>query len=308
LAFSGGGIVRERAAAFLSAERIGYVFADGPLHVLADVTLSISKGAFVTLLGPSGVGKSTLLRILAGLLPPTTGHIRLGDDPPHRSEEPIGVVFQRENLMPWRTVYENVRLPLELWKGGNGRRRPKRSRRAPSGSRHSFANRKTSLRKGSHPAANEHRPADRVTELIRLVGLTGFANSYPAQLSGGMAQRVAIARALVHEPALLLLDEPFGSLDALTRERMGQELLRIWRAMPVTVFMVTHSINEAVLLSDEVLIMGGRPDTGDPATITSRVPIPLPRPRRIEALGTDSFQRCAMEIRAKIQTAGQVEP
>jgi NitT/TauT family transport system ATP-binding protein len=117
-----------------------------------------------------------------------------------------------------------------------------------------------------------------------------------------MAQRVAIARALVHKPTLLLLDEPFGSLDALTRERMGQELLRIWQAMPVTVFMVTHSIHEAVLLADEVLVMGGQPATGRPATITHHIPINLPRPRRLEVQGTAEFQRCSMTIRAAIRS------
>lgn len=269
----------EQEAAFLTADKIGYVFADGPLHVLADISLTIDAGAFVTLLGPSGVGKSTLLRILAGILRPSSGSIRLGNMPPHVSEEPIGVVFQRENLMPWRTVSENIRLPLEL----NG-----------SDEHRIF----------SRPTRYGRAIENRVQELVDLVGLSGFAHSYPAQLSGGMAQRVAIARALVHEPALLLLDEPFGSLDALTRERMGQELLRIWRAMPVTVFMVTHSIHEAVLLSDEVLIMGGHPEAGVPATINDHVPVLLPRPRHIEALGSAEFQECAMDIRTKIQKIG----
>jgi NitT/TauT family transport system ATP-binding protein len=132
--------------------------------------------------------------------------------------------------------------------------------------------------------------------MIGLVGLIGFENSYPAQLSGGMAQRVAIARALIHKPSLLLLDEPFGSLDALTRERMGQELLQIWHAMPVTVFMVTHSILEAVLLSDEVLVMTGRP-----GTISERVRISLARPRTLEMQGTDQFQASAAAVRQAIE-------
>lgn len=174
-----------------------------------------------------------------------------------QSPEPIGIVFQRDNLMPWRTAYENICLPLEL----QGIRDPQR-----------------------------------VNDLLQLVGLDGFANSYPAQLSGGMAQRVALARALAHRPELLLLDEPFGALDALTRERMGQELLRIWQAMPVTVFMVTHSIAEAVLLADEILVM-----TGFPGKITRRVPVPLSRPRSLSMEATAAFQNLVFDVRAAIE-------
>lgn len=249
---------------FLVAEQVSYTFPDGQLHVLDDISLTIKAGDFVALLGPSGVGKSTLLRLLGGLLKPTAGRISMTGQPESGATDPIGVVFQRDNLMPWRTVTENVQLPLEL------------------------------QRRLDQVARN------RVQEVIELVGLAGFEGSYPAQLSGGMAQRVAIARALVHRPALLLLDEPFGSLDALTRERMGQELLRIWHALPVTVFMVTHSIHEAVMLADEVLVMGGSPAVGEPATLTRRVSIGLPRPRALEIQGTPAFQRCAKEIRSAI--------
>jgi NitT/TauT family transport system ATP-binding protein len=254
---------------FLTVNRASYIFDDGPLHVLSDISLTITTGAFVALLGPSGVGKSTLLRILAGILQPSTGQIHMSHHSSNGEGETIGVVFQRDNLMPWRTVAENVRLPLEL-RGING-----------------------------------SQAKDRVQEMLDLVGLSGLDLSYPAQLSGGMAQRVAIARALVHRPALLLLDEPFGSLDALTRERMGQELLRIWQANPVTVFMVTHSIHEAVLLADEVLMMGGNPSGGSPATITHRVPINLPRPRSIDVQRTSEFQDYTMTIRDAIQIPGE---
>ncbi|HRQ37583.1 MAG TPA: ABC transporter ATP-binding protein [Chloroflexota bacterium] len=246
---------------FLTAVNISHTFHDLP--VLENISLEIESGGFVALVGPSGVGKSTLLRILAGLLRPSSGEIHMADD---SRQEPIGLVFQRDNLMPWRTVAENVRLPLELM-GVNGR-----------------------------------EAKGRVQEMINLVGLAGFEQRYPAQLSGGMAQRVALARALVHEPLFLLLDEPFGALDALTRERMGLELLRIWQAMPVTVLLVTHSISEAVFLADEVLVMGGsRPGVERPATITHRIPTGLPRPRDLAMERTAAFQDCVTAVRAAIE-------
>ena len=202
--------IHERLSVSEPVKNVNYTFSDDGTQVFADVSLAIRQGAFVALVGASGIGKSTLLRVIGGLLLPTGGAVLLDGKPPAQARTPIGIVFQKDNLMPWRTAYDNVRLPLEL-RGENGR--------------------------GSK---------QRVQDMLDLVGLAGFGNNYPAQLSGGMAQRVAIARALIHKPALLLLDEPFGALDALTRERMGQELLRIWQAMPVTVFMVTHSIDEAV--------------------------------------------------------------
>lgn len=244
---------------FLQVAGVSHTFNDG-VQALADVSLSIEAGAFVAVVGASGVGKSTLLRILAGLLAPSSGCVSLAGQAPPHPDYPVGVVFQRYNLMPWRTVHDNIRLPLEL--------------------------------QGRHRNAAESA----VNELIHLVGLAGSEHSYPAQLSGGMAQRVALARALVHRPAFLLLDEPFGALDALTRERMGQELLRIWQALPVTVFMVTHSIPEAVFLADEVLVMNGRP-----GTVTARVPVPLARPRRLQLEASAIFQQCVTAVRQAIQ-------
>lgn len=242
--------------AFLEARNISHVYPDG-VRAIEEISLSLAPGSFTALVGPSGVGKSTLLRILGGLLQPARGVVTLNGSPPALSREPIGIVFQHENLMPWRTAYDNVRLPLEL---------------------------------------QNVREPERVQSMLELVGLDGFAHSYPSQLSGGMAQRVALARALIHKPDLLLLDEPFGALDALTRERMGQELLRIWQALPVTVFMVTHSISEAVLLADEVLVM-----TGYPGRITDRLAVSLPRPRDLTLEATPAFQELVLTVRAAIE-------
>lgn len=246
--------------AFLDVKEVTHIFADGH-EVLTNISLSIKSGAFVALVGPSGVGKSTLLRIVAGLLRPFSGHAFLSGSPAYQRITPIGLVFQQHNLMPWRTAYENVRLPLEL------------------------------------QGINNQAAHNSVIEMLKLVGLSGFERNYPAQLSGGMAQRIALARALVHKPSLLLLDEPFGALDALTRERMGQELLQIWQTVRVTVLMVTHSIAEAVLLADEVVVMNGRP-----ATITHRIPIDLPRPRSFEIEGTADFQNYVSAVRTAIQS------
>jgi len=249
----------DNGRAFIKVAEVSHTFADG-VQAIAGVTLTIPTGAFVTLVGRSGVGKSTLLRMLGGLLAPSSGTVQMNGHAAGEIKDSIGIVFQRDNLMPWRTVRDNVRLPLEL------------------------------------SGVSRAESTERVQELIELVGLAGWEESYPAQLSGGMAQRVALARALIHRPSLLLLDEPFGALDALTRERMSGELLRIWRAMPVTVFMVTHSIPEAVFLADEVLVMDGRP-----GTISSRVPVPLPRPRRLAMQGDPAFHETAAAVRAAIE-------
>lgn len=196
---------------------------NGGLQALERVSFSVSPQEFLCVLGPSGSGKTTLLRILAGLLRPTSGEVIFEGRPLEGPRPSVGFVFQKANLMPWRSVIENILLPLEL--GGVGR----------------------------------EQALSKAQELVDLVGLNGFEEVLPRDLSGGMAQRVAIARALAMDPDMLLLDEPFGSLDALTRERMGDELLRIWSARRKTVVMVTHSISEALYLADRVLVLSPRP-------------------------------------------------
>src|SRR5512133_895413 len=221
----------------LAIRNLSAVFPNenGGLHALDNISFDVHPREFVCVLGPSGSGKTTLLRILAGLIPPTSGSFVFG-----RGEQPsTGMVFQQANLMPWRTVIENIKLPLEVKQVDDSIARVK------------------------------------AQEMIELVGLQGFEDSLPRDLSGGMAQRVAIARALIHDPDLLLLDEPFGSLDALTRERMGSELLRIWQARRKTVLMVTHSISEALFLADRVLVLSRRP-----GTLRLDLEVDLPRPRQ----------------------------
>jgi NitT/TauT family transport system ATP-binding protein len=245
----------------LRIQNLGLTFPGepDPLDVLDDISFEVSPREFVCILGPSGSGKTTLLRTLAGLLSPTGGRIALNDIPLNGPPDGIGYVFQEANLMPWRSVLENITLPLEIQQ----------------------------VPKSDAAALGQ--------ELIELVGLEGFGDALPRDLSGGMAQRVAIARALVHDPAVLLLDEPFGALDALTRERMRSELLRIWNVYQKTVLMVTHSINEAIFLADRVIVLSPRP-----AHVRLDIAINIPRPRAPEMIHTAEFGELAQEIRAAI--------
>jgi NitT/TauT family transport system ATP-binding protein len=215
----------------------------------------------VAIVGPSGCGKSTLLRIIGGLLVPSQGSVRLDGRPLVSPRRQVGYVFQKVNLMPWRTVLHNVTLPLEI---------------------------------AGTPLAEASQQA---RDLLLLVGLAGFEEAYPRQLSGGMAQRVAIARALVGNPDVLLLDEPFGSLDALSREQMNLELLRIWQARKVTAVMVTHDLQEAIFLADRVLVMSPRP-----GRIQAEVPVNLPRPRVLEVMYTEFFGALSRQVRQAIGT------
>jgi NitT/TauT family transport system ATP-binding protein len=237
------------------------IFPNGEqgLQALERLSFTVCPQEFVCVLGPSGSGKSTLLRILAGLLPTTEGEVIYQGERLTGPRREIGLVFQRANLMPWRTVLENITLPLELQ---------------------------------SLPG---EVALERARELVELVGLEGFEDSLPRDLSGGMAQRVAIARALVHDPDMLLLDEPFGGLDALTRERMGEELLRIWQVRRKTVVMVTHSISEALFLADRVLVLSPRP-----GSLRLDLSVDLPRPREEGIQYTPAFGRLASRVRRAI--------
>jgi len=245
----------------LVVRQVSAVFADssGSLHALQDLSFQVAPQEFVCVLGPSGCGKTTLLRTLAGLLPPSSGEIEYQGRRLVGPQPGIGLVFQKANLMPWRSVLDNILLPLEV-------------------------------QKIPRSAAWE-----KAAQLVKLVGLQGFENSLPRQLSGGMAQRVALARALVQDPDLLLLDEPFGSLDALTRERMGTELLYIWQQQRKTVVMVTHSISEALLLADRVLVLTHRP-----GRLSLDLPVTLPRPRSEETRYLPEFSALARQVRAAI--------
>ncbi len=255
-------VPRPSTAPILITRNLSFVFQDNKedLKTLEQITFSVRPQEFVCVLGPSGSGKTTLLRVLAGLLPPTAGEVRIEGElltgPLRRS----GFVFQKANLMPWRTVRENITLPLEM-----------------------------------HNVPQDEAET-RALALINLVGLQGFVNALPADLSGGMAQRVAIARALIHNPDILLLDEPFGALDALTRERMGMELLRIWQTHRKTVIMVTHSISEALFLADRVLVLTQRP-----ARLKLDLPVNLPRPRGEETHYSPQFAQLSRQLRAAIE-------
>jgi NitT/TauT family transport system ATP-binding protein len=234
----------------------------GVVTALERVSLTIPRGGFLSLLGPSGCGKSTLLRVVSDLIPASSGGVEVLGTTAHaaRARRDIGFVFQDASLLAWRTALENVELPLEV--GGGGKRRGARDAR----------------------------------ELLSLVGLSGWEKAYPHELSGGMRQRVAIARALVNDPKLLLMDEPFGALDEITRDRLNEELLRVWENTGATILFVTHSIYEAAFLGQQVLLMAARP-----GRVREIVPVPLPNPRRIAMRETPQFVELAAHLRRVLE-------
>ncbi|MCH4239547.1 MAG: ABC transporter ATP-binding protein [Oscillospiraceae bacterium] len=246
-------------------EHIGMTYhTDGGEDVpaLSDVNLSVAKGEFISLLGPSGCGKTTLLRIIADLLQPTSGKIQVAGETPHevRMQKKYGIVFQSPVLYDWRTVRRNIRLPLEIMK------LPKQEQEA------------------------------RVNHMLELVGLTEFGDHYPFELSGGMQQRVGIARALAINPEILLMDEPFSALDEFTKEKLHEDLLRIWRKTNKTIVFVTHNIAESVFLSDRVCVLSPHP-----GRLSAIVDITLPRPRTAEVRSLPEFSQLVAKIRASFE-------
>jgi NitT/TauT family transport system ATP-binding protein len=255
---------REPAATVVEVADVGKVFGSGDSAVkaLEAVDLTIGRGEFVSLIGPSGCGKSTLLRLIGDLTAPTSGTVRVNGKPAARArlDRDYGMVFQAPVLMDWRTIAKNIELPLEIM---------------------------------GYPAEERHR---RATELLRLVQLEGFAERHPWELSGGMQQRVAIARALSFDPKLLLMDEPFGALDEMTRERMNAELMSIWRRTGTTIVFVTHSIPEAVFLSTRVVVMSPRP-----GRISHVIDIDLPTERTVETRESGRYFQLVTKVREALR-------
>ena len=254
--------------AAIAVRHLAKDYGGGPsaIAALRDIDFSVGEGEFLTIVGPSGCGKSTLLKILAGLMPASSGEAKLNGTPIEGPRRDIGMVFQSPVLFPWRSVLDNALLPVDVQRLG-----------------------REQLLESAHA-------------LIALVGLSGFEHRYPWELSGGMQQRVALVRALIHDPALLLMDEPFGALDALTRESMNVELQRIWLDRRKTVVFVTHSTSEAVFLADRVMVMSARP-----GTIADMLKIELPRPRSLDVMTTEAFGTYVRRIRAGLNAGGGLE-
>ncbi|MDN2565070.1 ABC transporter ATP-binding protein [Aquibium sp. A9E412] len=245
----------------ISIDRVGKTY--GTLEALSPTSFDIAEGEFVSIVGPSGCGKSTLLRLIAGLDLASRGTVAIAGRTVDKPETDVGIVFQRPVLLDWRSVIDNVMIQAE-------------ARRLP---REAYL--------------------QRSRELLKAAGLDGFETAYPHQLSGGMSQRVSVCRALVHDPSLLLMDEPFGALDALTRDQMMIDLQKLWLRSRPTVLFVTHSVQEAVFLSDRIIVMAPRPGRVD-ATLT----VDLPRPRRLAMRGAPAFNRLVDDILARFQRMG----
>lgn len=259
---SSAGPARGSGAVTLDDVTVTFDTDRGHVTALQDISVTLPEHGFTSLLGPSGCGKSTMLRVVADLLSPTRGEVTvLGRTPEEaRRSRELGFVFQDAALLPWRTAIENVRLPFEVGGGARGE-------------------------------------AESAEKMLELVGLSGRENAYPHELSGGMRQRVSIARALVCRPRVLLMDEPFGALDEITRDRLNEELLRIWEATGTTILFVTHSIPESVFLSQQVLVLSAHP-----GRVRELVTIDLPYPRKLEVRETPQFTAIAAHLRRLLET------
>lgn len=240
--------------------------ANGIVHALDGIQLAIGDGEFVSIVGPSGCGKSTIMRIVAGLIEPSAGSVRVFGETVDGPAANVGIVFQKATLLPWRSTIDNILLQIEM----------------------------RDLPRAGYEA--------RLRELVALTGLSGFEGALPHELSGGMQQRVALCRALIHDPAILLMDEPFGALDAMTRESMNLELQRVWMESRKSVLFITHSIAEAVFLSDRVVVMTARP-----GRIADVIPIDLPRPRRFDMMGHPSFVAAAERVRQNLNSSAHID-
>ena len=255
-------------ASFVALERVSMAYGRGSTAVRAveSVDLTIARGEIIAVVGPSGCGKSSLLKLISGLVPPSQGQILVEGEPVRGPLKRVGMAFQNANLLPWRTALDNVLLPMEIVE-------PHRSR------------------------IRRERPqyVERAQRLLASVGLGEFTSKFPWELSGGMQQRTSICRALIHEPEILVLDEPFAALDAFTREELWCTLRDLQADRQVTVLLVTHDLREAVFLSDTVYVMSSRP-----GTIAARRPIDLPRPRDLEVCFTPAFSDIVHELRNRI--------
>jgi NitT/TauT family transport system ATP-binding protein len=242
-----------------------FQISGGVVRALDGIDLIVAGGEFVSVVGPSGCGKSTLMRLVAGLVAPTSGTVRIGGRLVDSPAPDVGIVFQKATLLPWRSVVGNIALQLEM----------------------------RNLARLAH--------LERLKQLIALTGLGGFEDALPHELSGGMQQRVALCRALIHDPAILLMDEPFGALDAMTREAMNTELQRVWMDRAKTVLFITHSIAEAVFLSDRIVVMTPRP-----GRIADIVSVDLPRPRSLAMIGDPAFVGAMVKVRGALEGVGAV--
>ncbi|MDT2022404.1 ABC transporter ATP-binding protein [Methylocella sp. CPCC 101449] len=251
--------------AYISIQGLSKTFAgrNGTVQALTDINLDIADGEFVSVIGPSGCGKSTLLMLLAGLEPKTGGSLAIGGRPVTTPDPELGVVFQQDVLLEWRSALENIVLQAEI------------------------------------RGLDKKAATQRAKELLAMVDLARFADAYPYELSGGMRQRVSICRALLHEPRLLLMDEPFGALDALTRDQLQIDLLRLWSRRKMTVLFITHSISEAVFLSDRIVVMSPRP-----GRIEKIITVDLPRPRRLAMRESEAFLKFNHEVTDVFRSLG----